>query len=124
MSTESSREENVYKAKLAEQAERYEEMVEFMEKVAKTVDVEELSIKEWNNVMTKEVDALEVNKTGELVDLPPNKVAIGCQWIYKTKYSSHGTIDRYKARLVDLGNNQAEEKDYKETFAPIVHMKI
>ncbi|KAJ6707696.1 protein 14-3-3 PROTEIN [Salix viminalis] len=30
--TESSREENVYMAKLAEQAERYEEMVEFMEK--------------------------------------------------------------------------------------------
>ncbi|KAJ6734977.1 protein 14-3-3 PROTEIN [Salix purpurea] len=34
--TESSREENVYMAKLAEQAERYEEMVEFMEKVTKT----------------------------------------------------------------------------------------
>ncbi|KAJ6364835.1 hypothetical protein OIU76_029745 [Salix suchowensis] len=36
--TESSREENVYMAKLAEQAERYEEMVEFMEKVAKADD--------------------------------------------------------------------------------------
>ncbi|KAJ6734976.1 protein 14-3-3-LIKE PROTEIN GF14-F [Salix purpurea] len=35
--TESSREENVYMAKLAEQAERYEEMVEFMEKVTKAV---------------------------------------------------------------------------------------
>lgn len=45
---ESSREENVYMAKLAEQAERYEEMVEFMEKVAKTVDVEELSVEERN----------------------------------------------------------------------------
>ncbi|XP_052195557.1 14-3-3-like protein A isoform X2 [Diospyros lotus] len=47
-STESSREENVYMAKLAEQAERYEEMVEFMEKVAKTVDVEELTVEERN----------------------------------------------------------------------------
>ena len=45
--TESSREENVYMAKLAEQAERYEEMVEFMEKVAKTVDVE-LTVEERN----------------------------------------------------------------------------
>ncbi|KAJ0234529.1 14-3-3-like protein GF14 psi [Hirschfeldia incana] len=44
----SSREENVYMAKLAEQAERYEEMVEFMEKVAKTVDSEELSVEERN----------------------------------------------------------------------------
>ncbi|KAK9066909.1 hypothetical protein SSX86_014233 [Deinandra increscens subsp. villosa] len=47
-STEASREENVYMAKLAEQAERYEEMVEFMEKVAKTVDVEELTVEERN----------------------------------------------------------------------------
>ncbi|KAK8517710.1 hypothetical protein V6N13_127869 [Hibiscus sabdariffa] len=46
-STDSSREENVYMAKLAEQAERYEEMVEFMEKVAKTVDVE-LTVEERN----------------------------------------------------------------------------
>nr|CAD1826524.1 unnamed protein product [Ananas comosus var. bracteatus] len=45
---EPSREENVYMAKLAEQAERYEEMVEFMEKVAKTVDVEELTVEERN----------------------------------------------------------------------------
>jgi len=35
-------------AKLAEQAERYEEMVEYMEKVAKTVDVEELTVQERN----------------------------------------------------------------------------
>lgn len=35
-------------AKLAEQAERYEEMVEFMEKVAKTVEVEELTVEERN----------------------------------------------------------------------------
>ncbi|CAN1241107.1 14-3-3-like protein [Linum perenne] len=46
--SEASREENVYMAKLAEQAERYEEMVEFMEKVAKTVDVEELTVEERN----------------------------------------------------------------------------
>ncbi|PHT49799.1 14-3-3-like protein [Capsicum baccatum] len=43
-----SREENVYMAKLAEQAERYEEMVEFMEKVVKTADVEELTVEERN----------------------------------------------------------------------------
>ncbi|VFQ70246.1 unnamed protein product [Cuscuta campestris] len=48
VSSELSREENVYMAKLAEQAERYEEMVEFMEKVAKTVDVDELSVEERN----------------------------------------------------------------------------
>jgi len=45
---ESSHEESVYMAKLAEQAERYEEMVEYMEKVAKIVDVEELTVEERN----------------------------------------------------------------------------
>jgi 14-3-3 protein epsilon len=44
-----SREENVYLAKLAEQAERYEEMVEFMEKVANASgDSDELTVEERN----------------------------------------------------------------------------
>ncbi|XP_042017130.1 14-3-3-like protein 16R [Salvia splendens] len=43
------REENVYMAKLAEQAERYEEMVEYMEKVSASLeDKEELSVEERN----------------------------------------------------------------------------
>ena len=50
-SAESSREENVYMAKLAEQTERYEEMVDYMEKVSKTVYVEELTIEE-NNLLS------------------------------------------------------------------------
>jgi 14-3-3 protein epsilon len=46
---QSPREEYVYMAKLAEQAERYEEMVEFMEKVtAAAVESEELSVEERN----------------------------------------------------------------------------
>ncbi|OIV89635.1 hypothetical protein TanjilG_12879 [Lupinus angustifolius] len=45
----SSREEFVYLAKLAEQAERYEEMVDFMEKVsAAAADNEELTVEERN----------------------------------------------------------------------------
>ncbi|KAM7514557.1 hypothetical protein LguiA_004140 [Lonicera macranthoides] len=45
----SAREENVYMAKLAEQAERYEEMVEFMEKVsASLAESEELTVEERN----------------------------------------------------------------------------
>lgn len=45
----SAREENVYMAKLAEQAERYEEMVEFMEKVSASLgESEELTVEERN----------------------------------------------------------------------------
>ncbi|XP_059624233.1 14-3-3-like protein [Cornus florida] len=48
----SPREENVYLAKLAEQAERYDEMVEFMEKVVAAVDGvgDELTVEERNLV--------------------------------------------------------------------------
>lgn len=45
----SPREENVYMAKLAEQAERYEEMVQYMEKVVASASTgEELSVEERN----------------------------------------------------------------------------
>jgi 14-3-3 protein epsilon len=42
------REEAVYMAKLAEQAERYDEMVEEMKKVAQMVHDQELSVEERN----------------------------------------------------------------------------
>ncbi|CAI6011101.1 unnamed protein product [Closterium sp. NIES-65] len=44
----SEREDNVYRAKLAEQAERYDEMVEAIEDVAKMTDGAELSVEERN----------------------------------------------------------------------------
>ncbi|KAG5526045.1 hypothetical protein RHGRI_032363 [Rhododendron griersonianum] len=49
MAAPAAREDNVYMAKLAEQAERYEEMVEFMEKVSALNDSsEELTVEERN----------------------------------------------------------------------------
>lgn len=42
------REECVYMAKLAEQAERYDEMVEEVKKIAKMVSEQELSVEERN----------------------------------------------------------------------------
>ncbi|WZZ27127.1 LOW QUALITY PROTEIN: hypothetical protein YC2023_010528 [Brassica napus] len=44
----SSREENIYMAKLADEAENYDDMVEFLDKVAKTVDTAELTPEERN----------------------------------------------------------------------------
>ncbi|CAH8383005.1 unnamed protein product [Eruca vesicaria subsp. sativa] len=44
----SSRDEFVYMAKLSEQAERYEEMVEFMEKLSSATDGTELTVEERN----------------------------------------------------------------------------
>ena len=51
----------------------------------------------WRDAMHKEIEALENNNTWVIEDLPHGKKAIGCQWVYKIKYNSNGTIERYKA---------------------------
>ncbi|CAH9094642.1 unnamed protein product [Cuscuta europaea] len=54
----------------------------------------------WREAMQREIDALERTGTWQVEKLPPGKRAIYCKWVYKIKYKSDGSIDRYKARLV------------------------
>jgi len=72
--------------------------------------------------MTKEIQALEDNLTWDFSDLPLGKTVLGGKWMFKIKYHADGTVEQYKARLVILGNNQVEGKDYNETFAPVARM--
>ncbi|KAJ3699335.1 hypothetical protein LUZ61_003040 [Rhynchospora tenuis] len=72
--------------------------------------------------MKSEIDALERNNTWTVENLPPGKTAIGCKWVYRIKYHAYGKIERYKARLVALGNRQIQGVDYAETFAPVAKM--
>ena len=72
--------------------------------------------------MTAEIAALEVNNTWTLTSLPSNRKPIGCKWVYKVKYRSDGSIERYKARLVAKGFTQKEGIDYIEIFSPVAKM--
>ena len=47
--------------------------------------------------MAEEIQALEKTRTWDLVNLPPDKIPIGCKWIYKIKNCFDGTVERYKA---------------------------
>ncbi|XP_074306519.1 putative mitochondrial protein AtMg00820 [Silene latifolia] len=76
----------------------------------------------WRTAMQNEIDALELNHTWTLEPLPSHKKAIGSKWVYKIKYNADGSIERYKARLVIMGNRQIEGVDFQETFAPTIKM--
>ena len=47
---------------------------------------------------------------------------LGSKLVFSIKLRSDGSIERYKARLVVLGNKQEYGLDYDETFAPIAKM--
>jgi Reverse transcriptase (RNA-dependent DNA polymerase) len=72
--------------------------------------------------MKEELYALKKNDTWDIVNLPKGKKPVGCKWVYKIKYNSNGTVERYKARLVAKGFTQTYGIDYQETFAPVAKM--
>jgi hypothetical protein len=66
------------------------------------------------------MEAHRLNRTWEIVKVPPGKHAIGLRWFIKVKHNADGSLDRYKARLVAKGYSQHPDFDFKETFAPTV----
>lgn len=71
----------------------------------------------WMQDMAKEIQALEKNKTWELILLPLDEETIGFEWVYKIKHKPNGNIKRYKARVAAKGYNQQEGLDYHNNFA-------
>lgn len=56
----------------------------------------------WQQAMADEYEAKEKQGTWTLVS-PPSHANVTCQWIYKIKRHSDGSVARYKARLVARG---------------------
>ena len=74
----------------------------------------------WRAAADSEYSSLLENKTWDLLELPPNREAIPCKWVFKVKYKEDGRIERFKARVVAKWYTQKRGIDYDETFSPVV----
>ena len=78
---------------------------------------------EWQQAMTGEMKAIERNGTWEMIGLPEGKTAIGLKWVFKTKYSTDGSIQKHKARLVEKGYAQQYDIDFEGTFSTVARFR-
>ena len=62
---------------------------------------------------------MSTNKVWDLVEIPEGTKKVSCKWVYKTKYTSKGKIERFKARLMAKGFTQREGINYTETFSHV-----
>ena len=73
--------------------------------------------------MQHEIDSLQEHDVLELTELPKERKAIGCKWVFKIKRNAEGSVERYEVTLVAQGFFQRYGVDYDETFFPVVRLE-
>jgi hypothetical protein len=77
----------------------------------------------WRATMQLEMDAVEKNRTCELVDLPRGHSTMTLKWVFNLKRDETGAIVKHKACLVAHGFVQREGIDFDDTFAPVTRIE-
>jgi hypothetical protein len=76
----------------------------------------------WQKAIEIELLALEENQTWDIVPCSSYVKPLDIKFVFSVKLRSNGSINRYKARLVVLGNKQEYGIVYDETFALVAKM--
>nr|GEW41222.1 hypothetical protein [Tanacetum cinerariifolium] len=77
----------------------------------------------WVEAMQEKLLQFKLLNVWTLVDLPPEKRAIGTKWVYRNKRDQRGIVVRNKARLVAQGHKQEEDIDFDEVFSLVTRIK-
>lgn len=76
------------------------------------------SAADWKKAIEKELNMIRERNTWTIVPRPKKRV-LPSKVLLKVKRNADGSIERFKARLVALGNLQREE-DYNDLSSPVV----
>ena len=77
---------------------------------------------EWQKAIDDEPELMAKYQVWDVVEQPPNKNIVGCQWVFCIKRDAEGKILKYKARLVAQGFTQIHSIDFLDTFAPVARL--
>ncbi len=72
----------------------------------------------WKIATDKEMASIEELNVMAYGQPPAGAAIIGSMFVYKIKMNPDGTIEKFKVRLVALGNHQKYGETFSETYAP------
>lgn len=73
----------------------------------------------WKRAMKEELKSLNERDVWCICERPKGIKIVKSKWIFSNKRSNDNEI-KYKARLVAAGYNQVKNKDYDESYSPVI----